>query len=132
MKPTIKRRTRVSPCKAAYDFWVSNPSYNAVSVAEKFKVSADNLNAWVRSHKKTRPDGYVAPILLGQKSPKKIILKKVYDLAVKNNETCNWAASQATKLYGIKVAKNEVQYWAMKNNLPYLDELQMGVKIKIT
>lgn len=62
---------------------------------------------------------------------RKAIMCKLYNLAVKNNETANWAASYGRKNFTINIEKHEIQYWAMKNEKPYLDELVNGVRTKI-
>lgn len=66
-----------------------------------------------------------------QDSPRKSIIAKAYDMAIKRDWHVNEAASWATKEYGLKIAKGDIQYHAMKNGLPYLDELKMGMRMKV-
>lgn len=66
------------------------------------------------------------------KSNRQAAFEAAYKKGKKDNITANEAASWATKKFGFKIAKADVQHWAMKNNLPYLDELQHGVRVIVT
>ena len=46
--------------------------------------------------------------------------------------TVHDAVRMANLIYPSKIAKGEIQYWLMKNNKPYLDEIVMGVRTKVT
>lgn len=72
------------------------------------------------------------PAKAADKSLRQKVTGDSYNMAVKMNWTITDAASWATKEYGNKINKAEIQYWAMKNNLPYLDEMQNGVRVKIS
>lgn len=63
-----------------------------------------------------------------KKSDRQEMFEQAYNMAKENNLTVNDAAAWATKKYGSKISKSEIQYWAMKNNLPYLDEMQNGIR----
>lgn len=64
-------------------------------------------------------------------SDRKAVISSAYDMAIKNDWHVNEAAAWATKQYGMKIAKGDIQYHAMKNGLPYLDELKLGIRMKI-
>jgi hypothetical protein len=68
-----------------------------------------------------------------KKADRKLLMQKWYREASLKNETVQWACHHATKEVGYRVNKNEMQYWAMKNGHPYLDEVGMdGIRKKIT
>lgn len=64
-------------------------------------------------------------------SKRQAVFEAAYKKGKKENLTANEVASWATKKFGFKVPKADIQYWALKNKLPYLDELQHGVRVII-
>ena len=60
---------------------------------------------------------------------RKGVIEAAYKEAIKNNWHANDAASWATKSYGSKINKADIQYYAMKSKLPYLDELKNGIRM---
>lgn len=63
------------------------------------------------------------------KSDRQKVFEEAYKMAKSKNLTVQDACAWATKKYGSKINKAEIQYWAMKNNLPYLDEIQRGIRV---
>ena len=64
-------------------------------------------------------------------SDRKSVIKDAYDKAVENGWHVGEAGSWATKKHGVRITKGDIQYYAMKNKLPYLDELRMGIRTKV-
>lgn len=63
-----------------------------------------------------------------EKSPRKSVIAEAYDMAVKNDWHAGEAAIWATKKHGSKINKSDIQYFAMKSKMPYLEELVYGVR----
>ncbi len=64
-------------------------------------------------------------------STRQEVIALAYNNAVIKGWHATEASSWATKEYGSKIAKGDVQYYAMKHKLPYLDELKNGIRMKI-
>ena len=57
------------------------------------------------------------------------MIATAYAKAVEGGWHAGEAAVWATKAYGSKINKADIQYYAMRNNKPYLDEVRNGVRM---
>lgn len=64
------------------------------------------------------------------KKDRKVVIETAYKKAVESGWHVGEAATWATKEHGSKINKADIQYYAMKASLPYLDEIKMGIRMK--
>lgn len=65
------------------------------------------------------------------KTDRKSTIAAAYEKAVENNWHVGEAATWATEQYGSKINKADIQYHAMRNRKPYLDEVKKGIRMII-
>jgi Asp-tRNA(Asn)/Glu-tRNA(Gln) amidotransferase B subunit len=65
------------------------------------------------------------------KSARQAMISTAYEKAVKSGWNASEAAVWATKNYGSRINKADIQYHAMRSGKPYLEELRNGVRITI-
>lgn len=115
----------------AYDFWKKNNGIPLNDIASKFKCSPDRIKYFMRRMKLERPDGKV----FGGKTPRQEAIKAAYEKAVRENLNAGQAAKWVETETSHDVNRADIQYYAMKNNLPYLPEAdnmrsRVGVPLK--
>lgn len=104
--------------QAAYDDWKARPYEMIVNLCAKHKLSPESLRDFMRWRKLPRPDGKDYT----KKSDRQIWIEKGYRTAVKKKWTAGAAATWVEKESGFNINRGDIQYWAMKNDLPYLPE----------
>jgi Asp-tRNA(Asn)/Glu-tRNA(Gln) amidotransferase B subunit len=72
---------------------------------------------------------------MAQKNPSNLTRKEIiaaaYKNAVKNKWHVSEAAAWASKEHGHRINKGDIQYYAMKAKLPYIDELKNGIRLVV-
>jgi hypothetical protein len=117
----VPRRKPAAATLAAYAYWVKNPSATLTEVAEKHSILPEGLRAYIRRENLESPDGKSA----GQsqkKSERQLWIAKAYKLAVKKNWTARDASIWVEEQAKCTCQRGDIQYYAMKNDLPYLPE----------
>lgn len=107
-------------CRAAYEDWKKNPHYLLFDLVSKYKTNRRDFSEFLKRHKLPRPDGRV----IGKGSPRQQAIKAAYEAAHKVNETPGWAERYALEKFGQKADKGDFRYYAMKNDLPALREVE--------
>jgi Asp-tRNA(Asn)/Glu-tRNA(Gln) amidotransferase B subunit len=64
-----------------------------------------------------------------EKKGRKEIIAEAYEKAVEGKWHAGQAATWATKEHGSDIKKADIQYYAMKAQKPYLDEIRMGIRM---
>lgn len=103
----------------AIKFWKENTYLNRVQICEKFGFTESAMRSHMARYSIPRPDGYV------QSSPidgRKVVVREAYNLALDKNMTATEAARWATKKHGVRIGRSEIQFYATKFDLPYLQE----------
>lgn len=119
--PTVKTKTLKEKHKAnedAYNYWLSNPTLSLTEVSNKHDMSCQKLRAWIKKHNKKRPD---SDRIISTYAKKEVIVK-AYNKALSENLTAQQASKIATDEHGKYVRKDEIQYYAVKHDLPLLPE----------
>jgi hypothetical protein len=106
--------------KSAYEFWQKNPHMLVDDLVRQCKTNRRDLSDYLKAHSLPRPDGRV----IGKGSPRQQAIKASYEAAMKANETPGWAERYAKEQFGQKTDKGDYRYYAMKNGLPDLREVE--------
>jgi len=114
-KPTKEERL-----KSAYEFWKQNPHTIVDELVVKFKTNRRDWSDYVTANALPRPDGRI----IGKGSPRQRAIKASYEAALKASQTPGWAERYAKSEFGMRIQKGDIRYYAMKNNLPDLREVE--------
>jgi hypothetical protein len=115
MKPETEQRM-----KSAYDFWKQNPHTLVEDLVRQFKTNRRDFGDYLKANGLARPDGRV----IGKGSPRQQAIKASYEVASEANETAGWAERYARDTFNQKADKGDFRYYAMKNGLPDLREVE--------
>lgn len=102
----------------AYEYWKKNPYMLMVDIFTKFKTSPESLRAYIKKYNLPRPDGKD----YSKKSSRQEWIAKGYKHAVKKGLNARQAALWVEEESDHHCGRGDIQYWAMKNDLPYLPE----------
>jgi hypothetical protein len=116
----MSNQTKEEKLKSAYEYWQKNPHILVDDLVRNFKTNRRDLSDYLKSNKLGRPDGRV----IGKGSPRQQAIKASYEAAIKANETPGWAERYARDNFDQKTDKGDFRYYAMKNDLPYLREVE--------
>lgn len=105
--------------QAAYDDWKARPYEVIVNICSKHKLSPESIRDFMRHRGLPRPDGKDYT----KKSERQLWIEKGYKTAVKKKWTAGAAATWVEKESGYNINRGDIQYWAMKNDMPYLPEI---------
>lgn len=111
--------TKEQKLKSAYEYWQKNPHILVEDLVRNFKTNRRDLSDFLKANGLGRPDGRV----IGKGSPRQQAIKASYEAAVKANETPGWAERYARDNFNQKADKGDFRYYAMKNDLPPLREV---------
>lgn len=120
----MSKPTKAEKLKSAYDFWRQNPHTLVDELVVKFKTNRRDFSDYLTSNALPRPDGRI----IGKGSPRQQAIKASYEAAAKANETPGWAERYAKAEFGMRIQKGDIRYYAMKNNLPDLREVESTVQ----
>jgi len=112
--------TKEQKLKSAYEYWQKNPHILVDDLVRTFKTNRRDLSDFLKANSLGRPDGRV----IGKGSPRQQAIKASYEAAVKANETPGWAERYARDNFDQKADKGDFRYYAMKNDLPPLREVE--------
>lgn len=104
--------------EVAFKDWVSNSYMTMTEVVLKHKLSPESLRAYIKVKKVKRPDGRD----YSKTSDRQLWIEKGYHKAVKEGWHARQAALWVEKESGRDCGRGDIQYWAMKRDLPYLPE----------
>ena len=116
----MSNQTKEEKLKSAYEHWRKNPHILVDDLVRNFKTNRRDLSDYLKANKLGRPDGRV----IGKGSPRQQAIKASYEAAIKANETPGWAERYARDNFDQKTDKGDFRYYAMKNYLPYLREVE--------
>ena len=115
----VPRRKPAAATLAAHAYWIKNPSETLTEVAAKFGILPEGLRAYLKREKLQHPDGKG----FGQKkSDRQLWIEKAYKLGAKKGWTARDAALWVEEQAGCTCQRGDIQYYAMKHDLPYLLE----------
>lgn len=112
--------TKEQKLKSAYEYWQKNPHILVDDLVRNFKTNRRDLSDFLKANNLGRPDGRV----IGKGSPRQQAIKASYEAAIKANETPGWAERYARDNFNQKADKGDFRYYAMKNDLPPLREVE--------
>ena len=113
---TLEEKHRIN--EDAYNDWINNPTISLTQICNKHNMSCAKLRAWIKKNQKKRPDSY----RIICKYAKKEVLIKTYNKALESGLTVQDACKIAQAELGRPVRKEEMQYYAVKHDLPLLPE----------
>jgi hypothetical protein len=116
----MSNQTKEERLKSAYEHWQKNPHILVDDLVRNFKTNRRDLSDYLKTNKLGRPDGRV----IGKGSPRQQAIKASYEAAINANETPGWAERYARDNFDQKADKGDFRYYAMKNDLPYLREVE--------
>jgi hypothetical protein len=116
----MSKPTKEQKLKSAYDFWKENPHTQVGDLVIKFKTNKKDLGTYLKDNSLPRPDGRI----IGKESPRQQAIKASYEAAHKAGETPGWAERYARDKFGMRIQKGDIRYYAMKNSLPDLREVE--------
>ena len=126
LKAIEKSLAKVDPkfkrTEDAYRLWLKNPALSFTAVCIKNRMHDSTLRKFINKYKLPRMD---KKKIEGGKSDRQKWIAECYQHAVKNNLSGAQAATWGCNESGFTIDRGDIQYYAMKNDLPYLPEQKM-------
>jgi hypothetical protein len=123
----INKSLQATTSYKAYQYWMANSYQTLTEVACKMGVSGCGIRSFIRKYKLARPDGKETTAN-GHKTNRQKAIGQAYKMAVKKGWNARDAAMWVQEQTKQTCQRGDIQYWAMKNNLPYLPEASSMAK----